>query len=164
MLIRNEEEANRAKTIPILSLCSYCENMLTYPYILTIERSNKNRYHPDCAAKLVESSPTKTWNNCGIVLHRDNKRRPDIPLHIIKSVHTTIERREITVTTQEHAVKVPIIHQRDIVASLINYDQWRVRLNRNRGWREVILPHIVLEMDDNRACLWLCCCDFGEGW
>lgn len=53
MLIRNEEEANRAKTIPILSLCSYCENMLTYPYLLTIERSNKNRYHPDCAAKLV---------------------------------------------------------------------------------------------------------------
>lgn len=53
MLIHNEEEANRAKTIPLLSLCSYCENMLTYPYILTIERSNKNRYHPECAAKLA---------------------------------------------------------------------------------------------------------------
>lgn len=40
MLIRNEEEANRAKTIPILSLCSYCENMLTYPYLLTIVFAN----------------------------------------------------------------------------------------------------------------------------
>lgn len=53
MLIRNEEEANQAKAITIMSLCSHCPNMLTYPYILTRNRSGDNRYHPECAAQLA---------------------------------------------------------------------------------------------------------------
>lgn len=53
MLIRNEQEATHAKAITIMSLCSHCPNMLTYPYILTRNRSGDNRYHPECAAQLV---------------------------------------------------------------------------------------------------------------
>lgn len=53
MLIRNEEEANQAKVITIMSLCSHCTDMLSYPYILTRNRSGENRYHPECAAQLA---------------------------------------------------------------------------------------------------------------